>query len=449
MQIKTSDTLSLMFFLLFFALLLFSVWIGRRDAASLKDSQDYFLGGRSLGFFSLIGSFLATQLGGGTLLGAAEEAYQKGYLVFLFPLGTCLGFLVLAGGFGARLRKRNLHTLAEILQKHYGSSSLRILASCLSILSLFILFIAQGVAARKFFLSIGMGSYLFPLSWGLLIAYTSMGGLLTVVKTDLLQVSFILLSFLLLVGSSLPLIDAWALPSPQWGEIPWLSWLVLPFLFMLIGQDMSQRCFAARKSTNIAAAAGGAALLLFFATSLPIYIGMLARQLGLVIPEGASVLVSSLQQLSPPFVLTCIYCAILMAIISTADSLLSAMSTNFCCDFSPTLKKVKYAQGITLFLGLIGLWGAYLPISIVELILLAYELSVSLLFVPTVAAVFLTTKNNKAAWSAVCGGALGMLIVRLWDLPFAFPKEIFPLLLSASAFFLFPSGGARAQESKV
>src|SRR3990167_10819258 len=84
--------------------------IGRREAKRVQGNDAYFLGGRSLGIFSLALTLYATQFGGGTLMGAAEEAYAKGWIVLLYPLGVSLGFLALAVGFGAKLRRSEEHT---------------------------------------------------------------------------------------------------------------------------------------------------------------------------------------------------------------------------------------------------------------------------------------------------------------------------------------------------
>src|SRR3990172_3905524 len=139
--------------LLFFSLLgglgLVYIFVGKRAAKKMETSDSYFLGGRALGFFSLALTFYATQFGGGSLMGAAEEAYSRGWIVLLYPAGACLGFLILALGFGAKLRSLGLSTVAELFERVYGSQALRKAASLISITTMFFILVGQGVAARK------------------------------------------------------------------------------------------------------------------------------------------------------------------------------------------------------------------------------------------------------------------------------------------------------------
>ena len=65
-------------------------WVGKRASKNVQDQQDYFLAGKDIRFFPLFMTFVATQIGGGLVLGAAEEAYQFGWSVMLYPLGACL-----------------------------------------------------------------------------------------------------------------------------------------------------------------------------------------------------------------------------------------------------------------------------------------------------------------------------------------------------------------------
>lgn len=110
---------------LFFSLLLIlgiaSIWLGRRASSGQKTNEDYFLMGRKLGLFSLVMTLLATQIGGGALMGASEEAYSQGWGVLFYPLGMVLGLCVLGFGYGAKLRRLNLTTVPEIFEKIYRS----------------------------------------------------------------------------------------------------------------------------------------------------------------------------------------------------------------------------------------------------------------------------------------------------------------------------------------
>lgn len=425
-----------LFFILLGLLGIASLWIGKRAGRGAKTNEDYFLAGRGLSLFPLAMTLLATQLGGGALLGSAEEAYTRGWSVFFYPLGMVLGLLFLGLGFGAKMRKLNLSTVAEIFEKVYGSVPLRKVASLLSIACLFFVLTANGIASKKLFISLGIqGNWLYTLFWLTVVVYTSFGGLKGVVNTDVMQAIFILIA-LSIVG----LFFFFGVESDQvaetivqtTGDIPWLSWLLMPLLFMLIGQDMGQRCFSAKGPRTISIASVIASLLLFGGCLCPIFLGSKAAELGITVPEGGSVLVSAAIAMTNPIVATLLAVAILMAIISTVDSLLCSISSNLVFDF-PLLKKRKilFAQGITFTLGMLTYLLSFLFDNVLSMMILSYELSAALLFVPIFAALFMKKGNRRSALFAMLLGAFGFLMLR--EVPY---KEIWTLLLAASGYVI-------------
>lgn len=383
------------------------LWIGKSASNDLKSSDEYFLMGRGLKTFPLALTLLATQLGGGSLIGAAEEAYHLGWWVLLYPLGTSLGLFILGMGFGGKLRQMEISTIAEIFEKVYGSPMMRQIASLLSIGTLFFILVGQGIAARLFFAALGVKApWIFPLFWSVLIFYTVMGGLKAVVNTDILQALFILFGLALTFFSiNTPLGD---FPQVE-GKVPFVSWLTLPLLFMLIGQDMGQRCFAAKNGRVIAVSAIIAGTTLFLGAFCAIYLGILARSSGLPIGEGASVLIEAVQAFTSPTVATIFMVALFMAVISTADSLLCSISSNISCDFLPS-KGVDSAKGITLLIGLFSLGLAYFFDNVVHVLMLSYELSIVTLFVPIAAALLLDRPNSFGASLAMAFGLAGFFV---------------------------------------
>ncbi len=426
-----------LFFILLGALAGISIWLGKK-ASGPSDQEGYFLMGRQLGLLPLTMTLLATQVGGGTLLGAAEEAYTHGWGVIFYPLGMVIGLLILGLGYGAKLRRLNLTTVAEIFEQIYCSRKLRKVASLISIASLYLILIGQAIAAKKFFFAVGIhGNLLFILFWLVLVLYTVMGGLKAVVTTDVLQASFILGAFGLALfatfsqpAESLAPLQTLSSTSPA----PWFTWLALPLFFMLIEQDMGQRCFAAKKPRTVTFAALVSGLLLLAVSFAPIFFGRLAAIRGIEIAPGASVLISSIQGLTGPITTTIITCAILVAIVSTADSLLCSISSNIACDFSSKKRSIFLSQGITAFVGLSSLALSLCFSDIVAMLMFSYELAVSLLFVPVTMAVWLKKPSLRSASLAMILGGLGFLICRVWTPPF--PKELFTLSGAFAGFFL-------------
>lgn len=436
--------------LLFFGLLgafgLTYYFVGNRASKKMEDNEGYFLGGRNLGFFTLALTLLATQLGGGLMQGASEEAFSKGWIVLFYPAGMCLGFLALALGFGARLRSLGLSTVAELFEKVYGSPVVRKIASVISILTMFAVLVGQGVAARKFFGSLGYDTpFLYIGFWSLIIVYTVIGGLKAVVNTDVIKAIYILLVLVgVAVAAQFGLTQAMVtmptfVPSST-GTIPWVAWLLMPLLFMVFEQDMAQRCFAAKSAKSVTLAGILASVLLFGSSLFSVYFGIQAAKLGIDPNAGKSVLFEAIIQLTSPVVSTFFSVAFVMIILSTADSLLCSVASNLAIDFSfgkeriELSKKLKgkrqvvISQALTLIVGLAAMTCSFFFDRVLPLLLQGYEFSVVTMFFPVTMALFLKRPRIGAAIASISMGAFGFFLFRIWEVPF--PKEVISLALS-------------------
>jgi SSS family solute:Na+ symporter len=416
---------------------------GKKATANLKNQQDYFLAGKDVYFFPLLMTFVATQIGGGLILGSAEEAYRYGWGVLLYPLGACLGFVLLALGIGKRMAQFEVSTVAQLFEVVYQSKFLKQVASILSIISLFMILVAQVVASKKFMVSMGVEAPLFFVAfWALIIIYTVMGGLKAVVSIDIIQALFFIFVF---IGAFLFVLftqqTAWTL-AWQNGFNPFLGesyesklsgWLLMPLLFMVIEQDMAQRCFAAKSPSVVTKAAGCAALCTFVISIIPIFFGVLAKQMGLSIPAHSSVFMEVSKAITNPVFAAFLGCAVLMAIISTAISLLNAISSNLSQDFDFSFfgkeNEVNLSRGLTTVIGLTAFLASFGFGEIVGLLIQSYELSVYCLFIPVFAAMFKTKGSSIAAFLSMLFGAIGFFIFS--DVQINFMKEILSIGLSA------------------
>lgn len=430
------------------------IWIGLRASKSVQSNEDYFLMGRKLTFFPLCLTLLATQLGGGSLLGAAQEAYLKGWIVLVYPLGAAIGLIVLGMGFGAKLRRLNIATIAEVFELVYGSRRQRFIASSLSVVSFYLILVGQGIAARKFCLAVGMGEPVFVLFWFAFVAYTVMGGLKAVVDTDILQALFIVASLIAAcfsIDRSLVSISQEELAGGMSvTNVPWGSWLLMPLLFRLIEQDMGQRCFAAKTPGVICPSAIVAALLFFGSSAVAIAFGVLARGLNLAGGEGSSVLVAAVRALTNPVVTTLFMGGILMAVASTADSILCSIASNLSCDFLSSdriseRQRINISRLLTLATGLSALAVGYLFDNVVAVLIISYELSVCVLFVSVIAAVLLNRPSPLGAYLSMACGGIGFILFRV--VPTPLPKEILTLALSFFGYLLGQEWGSGLQNS--
>lgn len=422
------------------------LWAGKKASKNLQNQEGYFLANKEVKFFPLMMTFVATQIGGGLILGAAEEAYQFGWSVLLYPLGACLGFVVLALGVGKKLAQFQVSTVAELLGEIYRSKLMKKTASILSILSLFMILVAQVIASKKFMVSLGADQpFLFLIFWGIVIFYTVIGGLKAVVRIDIIQASYFIIVFAAGLGFILytgtfefqKVIEAgWNSPNFQVDSAKLSGWLLMPLLFMVIEQDMAQRCFAACSPRAVSRAAGYAALCTFAVSLVPIFFGVLGKQLGVAVLPGSSVFMDVTQALTNPWIAAFVGCAVLMAILSTAISLLNAVSSNLSQDFELSSlqgpRSLFLCRSITAGIGVAGVAGSFFAGEIVGLLIQSYELSVYCLFIPVCAALYNRSNRSLSAWLSLIMGAVGFVITRFLSPPL--PVEVFCLALSGMGY---------------
>jgi len=429
-------------------------FIGIHASKKVKNTTDYFLAGRNLGFFAVAFTLIATQLGGGFFVGMGEESYKMGFFGVFYALSMAIGFLLLSCGFASKMQALGVATTAEIFQTHYKSSFLKKFASLLSIATMSGLLIGQIVASKellKFALGSGpMTQFFFILFWIFVITYTIVGGLKAVVMTDIFQVAIILFLFwgvfiysLITMSNTWFLQNAWQtqqflFPISYKDILILLPTLIMPALFSLIEQDLAQRFFAARSKRVATLSAFAASITLIVCSLIPVYFGMMTKVKGLSLIPGASPLLPSIAYATNSTVVALIFCALVAAITSTADSLLCAISSNIAQDFKISYFKIKnklrFSQIITCITGFVAFIVSYFfNQNIIEILASSYEISVSALFVPLIFAYFKKDLKQTAAYLSVASGFSTFLVFKFYPM---LGSSIIILALSLTGYLI-------------
>ena len=104
------------FLTLFIGLAICSLLIGLYASKHIHTQADYYLANRKVKTLPLALTLVATQIGGGLILGTADQAYVSGIYGLAYAIGVVLSFVFLALGFAGKLR--------SFMQRHYSSWSL-------------------------------------------------------------------------------------------------------------------------------------------------------------------------------------------------------------------------------------------------------------------------------------------------------------------------------------
>jgi SSS family transporter len=183
----------------YFGLLVASgVWFSRRKNTN---TEDYFLGGRSMPAWAVAVSIVATSMSAASFIGVPEEAYNGDLTYLATNIGMVLASLVIALGFIPVFYRTRVQTIYELLGTRFGPGA----ATAASIAFLVGRVMASG--ARIYIGAIPAAIVLFGPERGLeptslLVAiavlgfigvvYTLIGGVASVIWTDVLQMAVLL-----------------------------------------------------------------------------------------------------------------------------------------------------------------------------------------------------------------------------------------------------------------
>ena len=251
---------------IYFGLMLF---IGYLASRRVRDSKDYFLGGKGFGPWFTAFKFAATWESGVKLVGSPGMAWNAGWSSLAMGIGTPLCYFFSFRVFGQRLKIAfdhfNVLTLPQMLEKRYESRAVRVIAAVAILIGLGGSLVAQFKATGEIFSAILGLDYLHGLLIGSVIVgiYCIMGGYLASVWTDFIQgiimvfgsvaifaataqAAFGGLSFDLLsqINASLGAIDPNLLDITGGGKMSWANLFIILAITMLVGIAMPQQSVA-------------------------------------------------------------------------------------------------------------------------------------------------------------------------------------------------------------
>ena len=112
----------------FIIVFLVAFWSSFSKKTKSKDSSDYFLAGRNVGWFIIGASLFASNIGSEHLVGLAGTGAASGVAVGQFEILASLILLILGWLFVPFYLKSGVFTMPEFLEKRYSSGARRYLA---------------------------------------------------------------------------------------------------------------------------------------------------------------------------------------------------------------------------------------------------------------------------------------------------------------------------------
>jgi len=426
----------------------------------IKGMTDFLLAGRNLGVWMCAATLTATHFGGGTVMGGSEFGYNYGLSGVWYGLSCGLGILLLAFTTAGKFRKLALYTVPDYLEQRYGGKTIRVLGAVLSLIALIGILAAMVLSARSALGILGItGNTGAIIATLVFIVYTATGGLWAATITDSIQlilatIGVVLAAVVVLTksggfaglneillqkGVGEQYFSMWGLGTAS------IMWLLLPtVMYTLIGQDFYQRLFAARDENVARKASLIGGIIMVIVSFFPTIIGMGARALS-DLDNGNLAFPWVVQNLMNPVIGGIILAAILSAIMSTADSLLTAATSHIVNDFwlktfqfdeqKDEKKLLSISRNMTVIIGIIALIIALVSPGIIDALIYSYTMYSAGVFVPVIGGVLWKGGNRAGALASLIGGS----IIALWGILteaniFGAPAEIYAALISAVIF---------------
>lgn len=418
-----------------FLYLVAMVAIGWVASKRQEGVEDYYVAGRRQGTFSIACLWMASFIGGASIIGGSGKAYQMGITAAWYVTGLCIGCLLFGLTFAARVKRmgdaQGYVTYPDLIEHHYDSRT-RIITTLTTVIA-FIAYAAGQLAAAGSVLHVLLG---WDFSTGLLVAggvvilYTAFGGYLAVTWTDWVQFVLLLIG-IVLIGLPIAILNggtpgnlAAHLPASHfdigaWGWPTIMAMVVSMSLSFFTAMDSYTRCFAARDPAVARRGALMAVLFMFPIAVAATWMGLTAGVLFPGIESGDDVLTHFVMELFPTGLKGLMLVGILAAIMSTADICILTASANVTRDVWQRFIRPGMPQGqmmrigtlASLAAGALATLLAWKMQNVLDILLLAFTLNSAALFLPTVMAVFGKRASSTAAFWSI---GLSLLTVIAW-----------------------------------
>ncbi|TNE70252.1 sodium:solute symporter family protein [bacterium] len=437
-----------------------------------ESTEDYYVGGRSMGAWHVGMSVVATDVGGGFSIGLGGLGFMIGvsgsWMLFTGLIGAWISAIFLIPKVSKIGREVNLFTFPQVFD-YFFNKRVGLIAGIISAIGYVGFTSSQILAGAKLASATFNGLTLTDgiLLMGLIaVIYTVLGGIKAVIYTDTIQWAVLIFG---LVGIGIPLgytaIGGWdsivqtvepemlSLTNIHWQDL--VNWAVTIIPIWFVGMTLYQRIYACKSEKEAKKAWFIAGLLEYpIMAFMGVLLGLFARvafMQGMFAEFGYTHLESLDAEMGLPIFLKTILpfgllglmlSAYFSAIMSTADSCLMAASGNVVTDIIERFFKIEPAKSLrlsqwaTLAIGVLAIILAASMTNVLELMLLSYAFMVSGLFVPIIGALYWKQSSSVGAILAMIGGGLTTISLSFsgWNLPLGLDPNVFGISVSLVLF---------------
>jgi len=367
MKLQTLDLVVLLLYTI--SIISLALWVSRPKKDHSRDTEDYFLAGKSLPWWAIGASLIAANISAEQIIGMSGSGYVIGLAIASYEWMAAITLIIVGKYFLPVFLKHGISTMPQFLEARYNHKVRMLLAFFW--LGVYV-FVNLTSILWLGALAINTISGLSPLNGMLVLAaiacaYSLYGGLKAVAITDIIQVVMLVLGGLVIAYLSMNEISGGAgfiagfgilteeLPekfdmilskdNPAYQAMPGISVLlggmwVMNISYWGFNQYIIQRALAAKSQREAQKGIAMAAYIKLVMPLLVVFPGIAAYLLvpDLAEPDNAY---PHLMTLLPTGLLGLVFAALIAAIVSSVASMMNSISIIFTLDIYRSLRPRK------------------------------------------------------------------------------------------------------------
>ncbi len=431
-----------------FAVLAIGITAGRK----VRTFEDFSVAGRGFSYLVIFATLSASFIGGGFSIGNAEKVFLYG-IVNIFALwGFSIKEILVALYIAPRIRKyARPISVGDIMGVHYGRGAKVFTGIFSVILCAGILGAQVGAIGYIFNVFLGLDQvYGILIGCGIIIAYSTAGGMRSVIFTDIMQ--FTVLSIGIPLVLVLGVIKAGGISSiisavPP-GHLTLLGSKTLPafvslFVTFIVGETLVlpyvQRLFISRNVNEVRRGTLISGLFSFPFFAITGLIGLCALAMYPDIDANLA-MPYMISEVLPVAVRGVVIAGVISIVMSSADSFLNGASVAAVQDilkpFSGTRRFNEFTvvKVVNLLVGVLAIVFAVKIKSILDILIYSYNFWSPIILVPLVAAIMGLKVRGKFFYWGMAGGITGVFA---WNFILGAPMGIDGLIIGVLANGIF------------
>ncbi len=400
----------------------------------IRTLREYSVCNRSFSAMVIFATLSASFIGGGFSIGNAEKVFLFGIMNIVALWGFSLSQLLVARFMAPRIdRFEGFISVGDIMEPSYGRMGKVITGIFAVMLCAGIVGAQVGAISKIFSVFLGMKPvWGILIGCGIVISYSTVGGMKSVVYTDVAQFILLIIGIPLVLfigvgyaGGLKNVLDA--APQEHFRILPEGTKSLIPlislFLTFLVGETLVppyvQRLFVGKNAaeTSLGTYLSGIVSIPFFLITGAI--GLVALAINPDV-EASLAMPYVIRTVLPLGIKGLVIAGMISVVMSSADSFLNAASVSFVNDVVQPLRRhplvekaqLHLARIITVAVGVASIIFALMIKSVLDILIFAYNFWAPAILIPLVAAI-LGIKAAKKSFlaAAVCG----IVSAVVWD----------------------------------